>query len=149
MKGERCPNDPFAYQSREKSCSGTDRSLSLNLDQMSWVQIEFRPHQPALAFHVLTVSHDTLLQRLTHWSLQFTARHSCFDHFMLLYELHMLLILTEEFAVDLGSWFFLLGETRPSFTWDQQLMFYVCTVHFCNVIIQCRIFCLPVCYPKS
>jgi hypothetical protein len=34
MKGERCPNDPFAYQSREKSCSGTDRSLSLNLDQM-------------------------------------------------------------------------------------------------------------------
>jgi len=35
MKGERCPNDPFAYQSREKSSYGTDRSLSLNLDQMS------------------------------------------------------------------------------------------------------------------
>jgi hypothetical protein len=34
MKGERCPNDPFAYQSREKGCSATDPSLSLNLDQM-------------------------------------------------------------------------------------------------------------------
>jgi len=34
MKGERCPNDPFAYQSREKRSSGTERSLSLNLDQM-------------------------------------------------------------------------------------------------------------------
>jgi hypothetical protein len=35
MKGERCPNDPFAYQSREKGCSATDPlSLSLNLDQV-------------------------------------------------------------------------------------------------------------------
>jgi hypothetical protein len=34
MKGERCTIDLFAYESREKSCSATDLSLSLNLDQM-------------------------------------------------------------------------------------------------------------------